>query len=150
MSRGEDNGKMRYNVLDRNEKTIFSSVDQEEAQDFLRLNYDKLRAGEMEVASGGVDTVDVDEYAKMGDYPRDKEIEKKDKEKRKKKKFKGKHTTYSSVSPSSSNHDTTHKRQIIHIRAHTANTKQTHKHTHAHTHTYKITKKNNNNKNKHI
>jgi phage-related tail protein len=34
----------------------------------------------MEVASGGVDTVDVDEYAKMGDYPRDKEIEKKDKE----------------------------------------------------------------------
>src|SRR5210317_898444 len=80
MSRGEDNGKMRYNVLDRNEKTIFSSVDQEEAQDFLRKNYDKLRAGEMEVASGGVDTVDVDEYAKMGDYPRDKEIEKKDKE----------------------------------------------------------------------
>jgi hypothetical protein len=80
MSRGEDNGKMRYNVLDTNEKTIFSSVDQEEAQDFLRQNYDKLRAGEMEVASGGVDTVDVDEYAKMGDYPRDKEIEKKDKE----------------------------------------------------------------------
>ena len=80
MSRGENNGKMRYNVLDRNEKTIFSSVDQEEAQDFLRQNYDKLRAGEMEVASGGVDTVDVDEYAKMGDYPRDKEIEKKDKE----------------------------------------------------------------------
>jgi len=80
MSRGEDNGKMMYNVLDRNEKTIFSSVDQEEAQDFLRLNFDKLRAGEMEVASGGVDTVDVDEYAKMGDYPRDKEIEKKDKE----------------------------------------------------------------------
>ena len=64
MSRGEDNGKMRYNVLDTNEKTIFSSVDQEEAQDFLRQNYDKLRAGEMEVASGGVDTVDLDEYAK--------------------------------------------------------------------------------------
>src|SRR6056300_69192 len=80
MSRGEDNNKMMYNVLDRNEKTIFSSVDQEEAQDFLRQNYDKLRAGEMKVASGGVDTVDVDEYAKMGDYPRDKEIEKKDKE----------------------------------------------------------------------
>jgi ribosomal protein L17 len=77
MSRGEDNGKMRYNVLDRNEKTIFSSVDQEEAQDFLRQNYDKLRAGEMEVASGGVDTVDVDEYATE---PKDQEIEKKDKE----------------------------------------------------------------------
>ena len=67
MSRGEDNGKMRYNVLDRNEKTIFSSVDQEEAQDFLRLNFDKLRAGEMEVA----------EYATE---PKDQEIEKKDKE----------------------------------------------------------------------
>src|SRR6056300_1672637 len=77
MSRGEDNNKMMYNVLDRNEKTIFSSVDQEEAQDFLRQNYDKLRAGEMEVASGGVDTVDVDEYAKE---PKDPEIEKKDKE----------------------------------------------------------------------
>ncbi len=50
MSRGEDNGKMRYNVLDTNEKTIFSSVDQEEAQDFLRQNYDKLKSGEMEVA----------------------------------------------------------------------------------------------------
>ena len=77
MSRGEDDGKMRYNVLDRNEKTIFSSVDQEEAQDFLKLNFDKLRAGEMEVASGGVDTVDVDEYATE---PKDSEIEKKDKE----------------------------------------------------------------------
>jgi hypothetical protein len=64
MSRGEDDGKMMYNVLDRNEKTIFRSTDQEEAQDFLRLNFDKLRAGEMEVASGGVDTVDLDEYAK--------------------------------------------------------------------------------------
>jgi len=70
MSRSEATGKMTYNVLDRNEKTIFSSVDQEEAQDFLRQNFDKLRAGEMEVA----------EYAKMGDFPRDKEIEKKDKE----------------------------------------------------------------------
>tara|TARA_Y100000389_G_scaffold33965_1_gene28891 strand:- start:189 stop:1337 length:1149 start_codon:yes stop_codon:yes gene_type:complete len=70
MSRGEDDGKMMYNVLDRNEKTIFRSRDQEEAQDFLRLNFDKLRAGEMEVASGGVDTVDVDEYAKE---PRDDE-----------------------------------------------------------------------------
>jgi len=73
MSRGEDNGKMRYNVLDRNEKTIFSSVDQEEAQDFLRLNFDKLRAGEMEVASGGVDTVDVDEYAKEPKNPEDRD-----------------------------------------------------------------------------
>jgi hypothetical protein len=50
MSRSEATGKMTYNVLDRNEKTIFSSVDQEEAQDFLRQNFDKLRAGEMEVA----------------------------------------------------------------------------------------------------
>jgi len=67
MSRSEATGKMTYNVLDRNEKTIFSSVDQEEAQDFLRQNFDKLRAGEMEVA----------EYATE---PKDQEIEKKDKE----------------------------------------------------------------------
>ncbi len=70
MSRGEDDGKMMYNVLDRNEKTIFASRDEKEATEFLRRNFDKLRAGEMEVA----------EYAKMGDLPRDKEIEKKDKE----------------------------------------------------------------------
>ena len=73
MSRGENDGKMMYNVLDRNEKTIFRSRDQEEAQDFLRLNFDKLRAGEMEIASGGVDTVDVDEYAKEPKDPEDKE-----------------------------------------------------------------------------
>ena len=73
MSRGEKDGKMRYNVLDRNEKTIFSSIDQEEAQDFLRKNYDKLRAGEMEVASCGVDTVDVDEYAKEPKDPADRD-----------------------------------------------------------------------------
>jgi hypothetical protein len=73
MSRGEKDGKMRYNVLDRNEKTIFSSIDQEEAQDFLRKNYDKLRAGEMQVASGGVDTVDMDEYAKEPKDEKDRE-----------------------------------------------------------------------------
>jgi hypothetical protein len=68
MSRSEATGKMTYNVLDRNEKTIFSSIDQEEAQDFLRQNFDKLRAGEMEVAE--VNTTE----------PTDSEIEKKDKE----------------------------------------------------------------------
>ena len=68
MSRSEATGKMTYNVLDRNEKTIFSSIDQEEAQDFLRQNFDKLKAGEMEVAE--VDTIE----------PKDQEIEKKDKE----------------------------------------------------------------------
>ena len=73
MSRGEKDGKMRYNVLDRNEKTIFSSIDQEEAQDFLRKNYDKLRAGEMQVASGGVETVDMDEYAKEPKDEKDRE-----------------------------------------------------------------------------
>ena len=73
MSRSEATGKMTYNVLDRNEKTIFSSIDQEEAQDFLRKNYDKLRAGEMQVASGGVDTVDVDEYAKEPKDEKDRE-----------------------------------------------------------------------------
>tara|TARA_Y100001935_G_scaffold21779_1_gene15927 strand:+ start:1212 stop:3308 length:2097 start_codon:yes stop_codon:yes gene_type:complete len=73
MSRSEATGKMTYNVLDRNEKTIFSSIDQEEAQDFLRMNYDKLKAGEMQVASGGVDTVDVDEYAKEPKDEKDRE-----------------------------------------------------------------------------
>ena len=73
MSRSEATGKMTYNVLDRNEKTIFSSMDQEEAQDFLRINYDKLKAGEMQVASGGVDTVDVDEYAKEPKDEKDRE-----------------------------------------------------------------------------
>ena len=67
MSRGEDDGKMMYNVLDRNEKTIFASRDEKEATEFLRRNFDRLRAGEMEVA----------EYAKE---PKDPEIEKKDKE----------------------------------------------------------------------
>jgi hypothetical protein len=85
MSRGEDNGKMRYNVLDRNEKTIFSSVDQEEAQDFLRLNYDKLRAGEMEVADQDDDFHNQMSRTAMDSQnneaePTDKEIEKKDKE----------------------------------------------------------------------
>ena len=61
MSRSEATGKMMYNVLDRNEKTIFSSIDQEEAQDFLRQNFDKLRAGEMQVAE---DEEALDEYAK--------------------------------------------------------------------------------------
>ena len=70
MSRGEDDGKMMYNVLDRNEKTIYASKDEKEATEFLRKNFDKLRAGEMEVA----------EYAKMGNYPRDPEMAKKDKE----------------------------------------------------------------------
>ena len=50
MSRGEDDGKMMYNVLDRNEKTIYASRDEKEATEFLRKNFDKLRAGEMEVA----------------------------------------------------------------------------------------------------
>ena len=63
MSRSEATGKMTYNVLDRNEKTIFSSIDQEEAQDFLRQNFDKLKAGEMEVA----------EYAKEPKDPEDRE-----------------------------------------------------------------------------
>ena len=70
MSRNDADAKMMYNVLDRNEKTIFASKDEKEATDFLRRNFDKLRAGEMQVA----------EYAKMGNFPRDPEIAKKDKE----------------------------------------------------------------------
>jgi len=61
MSRGEDDGKMTYNVLDRNEKTAFSSKDEKEATEFLRKNFDKLRAGEM------------DEYATEPKDPEDRE-----------------------------------------------------------------------------
>ena len=63
MSRGADDGKMMYNVLDRNEKTIFASKDEKEATEFLRKNFDKLRAGEMEVA----------EYAKEPKDPEDRD-----------------------------------------------------------------------------
>ena len=61
MSRGENDGKMMYNVLDRNEKTAFSSKDEKEATEFLRKNFDKLRAGEM------------DEYAKEPKDPEDRD-----------------------------------------------------------------------------
>ena len=63
MSRGENDGKMMYNVLDRNEKTIFASADEKEATEFLRRNFDRLRAGEMEVA----------EYAKEPKDPEDRD-----------------------------------------------------------------------------
>ena len=54
---------MMFNVLDRNEKTIFTSRDEKEATEFLRKNFDKLRAGEMEVA----------EYAKEPKDPEDRD-----------------------------------------------------------------------------
>ena len=67
MSRDKDDGKMMYNVLDRNEKTIFATKDQKKATEFLRNNFDKLRAGEMEVA----------EYVKT---PKDVDMKKNDKQ----------------------------------------------------------------------
>ena len=63
MSRGADDGKMMYNVLDRNEKTILATPDYDKATTFLRKNFDKLKAGEMEVA----------EYAKEPKDPEDRE-----------------------------------------------------------------------------
>jgi hypothetical protein len=62
MYRGED-GKMVYDVLDKDSKSAFKSGDMDAAQAYLKQNYDKLR-----------------EYAKMGNFARDPEIEKKDKE----------------------------------------------------------------------
>ena len=62
MYKGDD-GKMIYDVLDKDSKSAFKSNDYDAAREYLSNNYDKLR-----------------EYAKMGDFPRDKEIEKKDKE----------------------------------------------------------------------
>ena len=62
MYKGDD-GKMIYDVLDKDSKSAFKSNDYDAAREYLSNNYDKLR-----------------EYAKMGDFPRDPEIEKKDKE----------------------------------------------------------------------
>ena len=62
MYKGED-GKMIYDVLDKDSKSAFKSGDMKAAQEYLSKNYDKLR-----------------EYAKMGNFPRDPEIVKKDKE----------------------------------------------------------------------
>ena len=62
MYKGDD-GKMVYDVLDKDSNSAFKSNDMDAAQEYLKQNYDKLR-----------------EYAKMGNFPRDPEIEKKDKE----------------------------------------------------------------------
>ena len=62
MYKGDD-GKMVYDVLDKDSNSAFKSNDMDAAQEYLKQNYDKLR-----------------EYAKMGNFPRDSEIEKKDKE----------------------------------------------------------------------
>ena len=59
MYKGDD-GKMIYDVLDKNSESAFKSNDMNAAQEYLRINYDKLR-----------------EYATE---PKDAEIEKKDKE----------------------------------------------------------------------
>ena len=62
MYRGDD-GKMIYDVLDKDSNSAFKSGDYDAAREYLSKNYDKLR-----------------EYAKMGNFPRDPEIAKKDKE----------------------------------------------------------------------
>ena len=62
MYKGDD-GKMVYDVLDKDSNSAFKTGDEKAATEYLRMNYDKLR-----------------EYAKMGNYPRDPEIAKKDKE----------------------------------------------------------------------
>jgi hypothetical protein len=41
------NGKMKYRVLDKNEKEIFVTTDGREAENFFRKNYNKLRAGSL-------------------------------------------------------------------------------------------------------
>ena len=40
-----DNGKMKYRVLDKNEKEILVTTDSKKAEDFFKKNYNKLRAG---------------------------------------------------------------------------------------------------------
>jgi len=61
MYRDDDDGKMIYDVLDKDSKSAFKSKDLDAAQQYLRQNYDKLR-----------------EYAT--EPKQDPEIEKKDKE----------------------------------------------------------------------
>ena len=63
MYRDDSDGKMIYDVLDKDSKSAFKSKDYDAAKEYLSNNYDKLR-----------------EYAKMGNFPRDPEIAKKDKE----------------------------------------------------------------------
>jgi hypothetical protein len=64
MYKGED-GKMVYDVLDKDGKSAFTSADEKVATDYLHKNFDKLKEG------------NVEEYAVE---PKDQEIEKKDKE----------------------------------------------------------------------
>jgi hypothetical protein len=64
MYKGED-GKMVYDVLDKDGKSAFKSSEEKVATDYLHKNFDKLKEG------------NVEEYAVE---PKDKEIEKKDKE----------------------------------------------------------------------
>ena len=64
MYKGED-GKMIYDVLDKDGKSAFTSADEKVATDYLHKNFDKLKEG------------NVEEYAVE---PKDQEIEKKDKE----------------------------------------------------------------------
>ena len=45
MSRGKDDGKMMYSVLDKDEKPIFVTKNEKEAFDYLRKNYGRLRTG---------------------------------------------------------------------------------------------------------
>ena len=40
-----DNGKMKYRVLDKDEKEILVTTDSKKAEDFFKKNYNKLRAG---------------------------------------------------------------------------------------------------------
>ena len=40
-----DNGKMKYRVLDKDEKEILVTTDGKKAEDFFKKNYNKLRAG---------------------------------------------------------------------------------------------------------
>jgi hypothetical protein len=51
------NGKMKYRVLDKNEKEIFVTTDGREAENFFRKNYNKLRAGSLKPVKEETDDV---------------------------------------------------------------------------------------------
>ena len=50
MYKGDD-GKMVYDVLDKDSKSVFKTGDAKEAMKYLKNNFDKLRSGKKEAMS---------------------------------------------------------------------------------------------------
>jgi hypothetical protein len=57
-----DNGKMKYRVLDKDEKEILVTTDGKKAEDFFKKNYNKLRAGSIKPMQEETDLEEKVEY----------------------------------------------------------------------------------------